>query len=88
MVVKLAVTGIEYQHAGRSLALDNLASNNLNTAAYLGFQEQFFKELGIQAVEAGSKTPGKHDGRVEVASLGQYSPPAGALLAANEVRTR
>ena len=77
---------VEFVVNGKSEALQNLHAQRLNVAAYLGFQEQFFAELGITAVEASTKNAGKHDGRTEaLASLGDLPRPAGAKLAATEI---
>lgn len=88
MVAKLAVTGVEFRELGRAQAVDNLKAQNLNAAAFVGFLDQSYNDLGIKVAGAEGNL-GKHgDGRVEVASLGQFSPPApGALLTANEVRS-
>lgn len=72
---------------GRPQAVANLMAQNLDPKAYVDFENQLFRELNIQKIDAESKNLGKHDGRTEVASLGQFSPPAGALLTANEVRS-
>ncbi len=65
-------------------ALLNLANYQFDKAAYLGFEAQLFRELGVNARVEG-KTFDKHDGRMDTGNLTPAPTPAGAILAANEV---
>ena len=88
MVARLAVTGVGFQVFGQAQALQNIQDRGLNTAAYLGFQEQFFNELSILRNGTEGKNLGERgDGRMEIGSLGQLSSPAtvAALLATQEI---
>lgn len=87
MVVKLVASVGVYQPLGQAKALENVSAQNLNAAAFAFEMDRVFADLGIQVGSPEGKNLGKHDGRVEVASLGQFSPPAGAILTANEVRS-
>ena len=87
MVAKLAVTGVGFQLLGQAQAIANVRDQNLNPAAFLGFQEQFFTELNILRTGTESKTLGERgDGGLGAAQLGGLSSPAtvAALLATQE----
>lgn len=86
MVVKLVASVGGYQPLGGVEALQNVRAQNLNAAAFAFEMDRVFADLGIPVGSTEAKNFGKHDGRVEVASLGQFSPPAGAILG-NEVRS-
>ncbi len=72
---------------GQPKAAERIAQYDPIAGAAFAFEvDRALADIGIQVKDAESKQLGKHDGRNEVASLGQFSPPAGAaLLAAQEI---
>lgn len=88
MVAKLTgIVGV-LEVGGLAKAGERIAEYNPVAGAAFAFEvDRALRDIGIQVKNAETKNLGKHDGRTEVASLGQFSPPAGALLTANEVRS-